>query len=62
MTHKGIPRPKGPDPADPFLELVRRAEELEDDDEDDEEAEQLTQEIWAAIRAAIQSGELPGPE
>jgi hypothetical protein len=62
MTHREKARPKGPDLADPFLDLVRKAEDLEDDDEDDEEAERLTQKIWAAIRAAIQSGDLPGPE
>jgi hypothetical protein len=63
MTHREKARPKGPDPADPFLELVRRAEELNDEDDDEsEEVERLTQKIWAAIRAAIQSGELPGRE
>jgi hypothetical protein len=63
MIHREKARPKGPDPADPFLELVRRAEELDDEDEEDsEEAERLTKQIWAAIRAAIQSAELPGPK
>jgi hypothetical protein len=62
MTQREKTEPKGPDPADPFLELVLRVEELDDDDESSEEAERLTQKIWAAIRAAIQSGELSGRE
>ena len=60
MTHKAKPRPKGADPADPFLELISRAEELDDEDEDErsEKAERLNEKIWAAMQAAIQTGEL----
>jgi hypothetical protein len=60
MTHRQKVRPKGADPADPYLKLVRKAEELDDEDEDEssEEAERLNEKIWAAI----QSGELPGPQ
>jgi len=52
------------DPTKKLLELIRSAGDEGDGDEDEssEEAERLTEKIWAAIRAAIQSGELPGPE
>jgi hypothetical protein len=71
MTGKRKPRPKGvlrtpekeTDRTKRLLELLRSAADLDDEeDEDDEEAERLTEQIWAAIRAAIQSRELPGRE
>jgi hypothetical protein len=73
MTHKkkatrktGRKKPSPEQEADPTERLLTLIRSLRDkgDQEDatDAEADRLTEKIRAAIRAAIQAGELPGPK